>query len=445
MRDRKLSNVRLDEASLAMCRRQLKALALVGLLGLTGVTGALRGARRAESTPTVLRPASVRAADAAPIERAEPIKVAPLVEVDPTVAGLDPSRLDGALAAVRREVQREAFPGAALAIGRGPDLVLLQGVGRVSWNGPAVDPANTVYDLASLTKVVGTTTAIMLLVEDGKLDLDAPVQRYLPEFSGDAKALVTIRHLLSHTSGLPAGTWLEGLSREEALRKIMHIKLVEQPGEVAVYSDVGMVILFEAAQRAAGEPIPQLLERRVFGPLGMRSTRYTPGEGRCPECAPTLIKESGEAYRGGVHDPIARKLGGVTGNAGLFSTAADMARFAAMLANGGELNGVRIVREETIREFARRQSGAKNRALGWETPESDGSGAGGQRISPRAFGHTGYTGTSLWVDPDRGTWTILLTNRTFDPRASSRIQSLRRRVNDDVALSALEYRPRLAN
>jgi len=140
--------------------------------------------------------------------------------------------------------------------------------------------------------------------------------------------------------------------------------------------------------------------------------------------------------RGLVHDPIARTLGGVAGNAGLFSTAPDLARFAAMLASGGELDGVRVLREETIRAFTRRQPGADTRALGWDTPERDGSGAAGRRISPRAFGHTGFTGTSLWVDPDRGTWTVLLTNRTFEPRAANRIQSLRRAVHDEVALSA---------
>ncbi|HET7320916.1 MAG TPA: serine hydrolase, partial [Longimicrobiaceae bacterium] len=135
-------------------------------------------------------------------------------------------------------------------------------------------------------------------------------------------------------------------------------------------------------------------------------------------------------------DPTARQLGGVTGNAGLFSSASDLTRFAAMLANGGELHGVRVLEAATVREFTRRQPHAKNRALGWETPNPDGTGAAGLKISPRAFGHTGYTGTSLWVDPDQHTWTILLTNRTFDPRASNRMQKLRRQVHDDVAMSA---------
>jgi CubicO group peptidase (beta-lactamase class C family) len=443
MRYRGTWQVHLGERSLAASGRQLKALGLVGLVSLTALSGALHLARSAESTP--LAPAETAAATAPAPQASRPMKAAPIMEVDPATVGLSPDRLGDAVAAVRREIRRGAFPGAALAIGRGSEIALLKGIGGVTWNGPDVSPDSTVYDLASLTKVVATTTAVMLLVEDGKMSLDAPVQRYLPEFSGGAKSLVTVRMLLTHTSGLPAGVGVDGLTPTQALMKIYRTPLINQPGEAVVYSDLSMIVLFEAAQRAAGETVPQLLQRRVFGPLGMTSTFYTPGEGNCPRCAPTLILNDGRPFRGGVNDPTARQLGGVTGNAGLFSTAADLSRFAAMLASGGELNGVRILKPETIRLFTQRQPGAKNRALGWETPDPKGVGAAGLRISPDAFGHTGYTGTSLWVDPDRHTWTVLLTNRTFDPRASNEIQSLRRLVHDDVALAAVDrYRPKLA-
>jgi CubicO group peptidase (beta-lactamase class C family) len=274
----------------------------------------------------------------------------------------------------------------------------------------------------------------MLLVDDGRMELDAPVQRYYPQFSGGAKAIVTVRQLLTHTSGLPAWLDVEGLSRERALEKIIFAPLKTQPGEKVEYSDLGFVILFEAAARAAGEPVPALLERRVFAPLGMHHTSFAPGDG-CSVCAPTLLKSDGSVYQGSVHDPIARALGGVAGNAGLFSTAADLSRFAAMLANHGELDGVRILRKETVEKFTTPQPGAGTRALGWDTPERDGSGAAGRRISPRAFGHTGFTGTSLWVDPTRGTWTVLLTNRTYEPRAANHIMALRRTVHDEVAES----------
>jgi CubicO group peptidase (beta-lactamase class C family) len=329
---------------------------------------------------------------------------------------------------LQAEVKRGAFPGAALAVGRGEHLAAIEGIGTTTWKGGSVDAERTVYDLASLTKVVATTTAVMLLVEDGKMELDAPVSRYVPEFSGGAKDAVTIRQLLTHTSGLPAGTDPRGDTRKEALASVIRTPLKAAPGARMVYSDVGFVVLGEAAERAAGEPLPELLQRRVYRPLGMRSTRFKPGEG-CAACSPTWERADGTPVRGIVHDPIARKLGGVAGNAGLFSTAADLSRFAAMLANGGELEGVRIFREETIRTFTQRQPGAAERALGWETPRANGTGAAGRSMSKTAFGHTGFTGTSLWVDPERGTWAVLLANQTFEPRASNQIQKVRRAVH----------------
>jgi CubicO group peptidase (beta-lactamase class C family) len=339
-----------------------------------------------------------------------------------------------AQARVEAEVERGAFPGAALAVGRGERLALIEGIGSPDWEAGKVDPELTVYDVASLTKVIATTTALMLLVEDGRIDLDAPVSRYLPAFSGGEKDRVTVRHLLTHTSGLPAWAPARGQTPEAALESVIRTPLAASPGARMVYSDVGFVVLWAAAEQAAGEPLAELLARRVYAPLGMRSTGFNPGEG-CERCSPTW-RRGGAPVRGIVHDPIARKLGGVAGNAGLFSTAADLSRFAAMLANGGELQGVRVLEEETIRDFATRQPGAGERALGWETPKANGTGAAGKSLSRRAFGHTGFTGTSLWVDPERRTWTVLLTNRTYDPRTSSRIQQLRRAVHAYVTEAA---------
>lgn len=353
-------------------------------------------------------------------------------------AGLDPGTLSLAEEAVRAEVRRGGFPGASLAVGRRGQVVLERGFGNVGWGSrdASVDADETIYDLASLTKVIATTTAVMLLVEDGTMELQAPVSRYLPEFRGPHKnrdvLRVTVRDLLTHTSGLPAGGDIWGYTPEQALARALDVPLKRLPGERVEYSDVGFVILAAAAERAAGEPLPRLLERRVFGPLGMRSTTYLPGEGN-PRCAPTFRRGDGSAGRGRVHDPIATRLGGIAGNAGLFSTAHDLARFAAMMANGGELDGVRVLRAETIRRFTERQRGADTRALGWDTPNRDGSGAAGLRISPRAFGHTGFTGTSIWIDPDRGTWAVLLSNRVYETRAPNRIQAVRRSVNDWVA------------
>ncbi|HEX2203475.1 MAG TPA: serine hydrolase domain-containing protein [Longimicrobium sp.] len=355
-------------------------------------------------------------------------------------AGLSAVSLIRAEEAVHEDMRRGAFPGAALAIGRGSRVVLEQGLGERGRGADAlpVDPDRTVYDLASLTKVVGTTTAVMLLVEDGRIRLDDPVAAYLPEFTGGGKERVTVRHLLTHTSGLPAGTDVPaGLSPEEAVRRVLRTPLVHSPGMRVEYSDVGFVVLFAAAERAAGEPLYRLLDRRVFGPLGMRSTSYAFGEG-CGRCAGTS-RDRGGLYRGRVHDPIARRIGGLAGNAGLFSTAHDLARFAAMMANGGQLDDIRVFRASTVRAFTQRQPGTGTRALGWDTPGRPGTGASGARASERSFGHTGYTGTSLWVDPDRGTWVVLLTNRTYDSENNNRMQALRREVHDRVAEAADAY------
>ena len=344
-------------------------------------------------------------------------------------AGLSGAALVRAEEAVWDEIQRGSFPGAALAVGRWNRVVLEEGLGRVGAGGPEVDPDRTVYDLASLSKVVGTTTAVMLLVEDGKMSLDDPVQAYLPEFTGYMKDRVTIRHLLTHTSGLPAGSDANSDTPERTLLRLMSVPLEHAPGMQVEYSDVGFIVLFAAAERAAGEPLYRLLDRRVFEPLRMYSTTYVMGEG-CLRCAGTS-RRRGDAFRGKVHDPISRRLGGISGNAGLFSTAHDVARFAAMLANGGELDGVRVLRGATIRQFTQRQPGSGTRALGWDTPGEPGTGAAGSRVSARSFGHTGFTGTSIWIDPDRGTWVVLLANRTYE-EVPNRMQALRRTLHDRV-------------
>lgn len=359
--------------------------------------------------------------------------------VSPGEVGMRLSELLRAERTVADRTRSGAFPGAALAVGRGAHVVVEQGFGHLDWalGSPEVDPDRTIFDLASLTKVIATTTAVMILVEDGRMELDAPVSTYLPGFSGGRKSEVTVRHLLTHTSGLPAWADIWAATPDLALERAVATPLGSWPGMRVEYSDVGFIVLWAAAEAAAGEPLHRLLDIRVYGPLGMRSTTFVPGTG-CRRCAPTGRRADGGEHRGVVHDPLARQIGGITGNAGLFSTVHDVARFAAMLAGGGQLDGVRVLREETVREFTARQPYMGTRALGWDTPDPRGSGAAGLRISPRAFGHTGFTGTSLWIDPDRGTWVVLLSNRTFEPRGSSRIQALRRTVNDWVASATNE-------
>jgi len=346
--------------------------------------------------------------------------------VNAEIARLDARRVGLAATAVRSELGRGAFPGAALLIGRGTQVVEKRGFGRTAPGGASVDPSATLYDLASLTKVIATTSAIMLLFEDGRIDLDAPVSRYLPEFSGGAKDRVTVRHLLTHTSGLPAAVGTGAGERADVLRRLVATPLRGAPGQKVEYSDIGPIVLWAAADRITEEPLAELLDRRIFQPLGMGNTSFSPS--LCDACAPTSTR-----IQGRVHDPIAHRLGGVSGNAGLFATAEDVGRFAAMLAGGGEIEGVRVFQEETVRTFTSRQRGAGSRALGWDTREIRGATPG--RSASLGFGHTGFTGTSLWIDPERETWSVLLTNRTYN-RGPNRMQALRRTINERVAEAA---------
>jgi CubicO group peptidase (beta-lactamase class C family) len=340
---------------------------------------------------------------------------------------LSPAALDSAEGRVRAELERRAFPGAALAVGIGARTERLAGMGRVGWRESAapVSPDSTLYDLASVTKPVATATAVLLLAQDGVIRLDDPVRRHLPQFEGRFKDRVTWRQLLTHTSGLPAGAAIRGDAPRERVRRILRTRIDEAPGTQVEYTDLGYVVLWEAAQRAAGEPLPRFLERRVWRPLGMTRTGFLPGQD-CTACAPTLRLSTGEPFRGRPNDLLARRLGGVTGNAGLFSTAHDLGRFAAMLAGGGELDGVRVLAPETVREMLRQQPGAGRRTLGFvalcpREPHSEEKPC----ARPLAVGHNGWTGTSLWIEPERRAWTVLLTNRSYDVRATARMAELR--------------------
>jgi CubicO group peptidase (beta-lactamase class C family) len=357
---------------------------------------------------------------------------------------IPPAAIDSAQRIVRNAVRLGSFPGGALAIGVRDTALLEIGIGRTMWGrlAPPVDPDETMYDLASLTKVVGTTTAVMILVDDGKMRLDDPVSRYLPNFTGGGREKVTIRHLLTHTAGLPAAVPLEGASAGDRLYHLVStVKLISAPGENVLYSDVGFVVLGLAAASAAHQPLPAFLRKRVWEPLGMTSTRFEPGR-PCPRCAPTLTLEDGSPFAGETNDPFSRKLGGITGNAGLFSTGHDMARFAQMLANGGALDGVRIVKEQTLREFEQPQPHAGTRALGFEWFCQEGT-VPDQRAckTPYAFGHTGYTGTSMYIDPKRGIWAVLLTNRTYLPRSENQMRVIRRRIYNVITGTVVPHKP----
>jgi len=328
------------------------------------------------------------------------------------------------LAAIDRVVTRGlsagGYPGAAVVIGRRGAAVYQKGFGRLDWltASPRVRPDRTIYDLASLTKVVGTTMAAMILFDEGRLDLDAPVNRYLPEFGGGWKDMVTVRMLLTHQSGLPAGRDLWRLAKDAHHAKaiVLTTPLAYKPGTRVLYSDLGADVLGWVVEAIAGQGLDRFLQERVFAPLGMNDTFFRPAPALRSRIAPTEVSPPrGYPLRGEVHDENAWALGGVAGHAGLFSTATDLSIFAQMMLNRGEYGGVRIVSDSVVDYFTRRVPGADTRALGWDT--SDGEGSAGVFLGERAYGHTGYTGTSLWIDPEREMFVILLTNRVHAPRA----------------------------
>jgi len=357
----------------------------------------------------------------------------------PSSLGFDSTRLAGMVAYLRAEVDSGAFPGAVLAVGRHGRLALLAPVGHYGVDDPRPVDAGTLYDIASLTKVVGLTTACMLLVDSGRLDLDAPITRYVPEFRGPMKDHVTVRHLLTHSAGLVADLPLydSTTTRAAALAAVDTTTLVAPPGTSYTYSDLSAIVLMQAVERVTGKPFDRFLAERVFGPLGMPATRFLPPASSRDRVAPT---EHDTVFRhrwlrGEVHDESAARLGGVSGNAGLFSNALDLSRFAAMLLNGGAWDTLQLIRAETVAEFTRRQNipAGSTRALGWDTPSDSGYSSAGAKLSRRSFGHTGFTGTSMWMDPERDLFLVLLSNRVNPTRANMAILRVRAYVADLVA------------
>jgi beta-N-acetylhexosaminidase len=329
----------------------------------------------------------------------------------------------------------KAYPGGVVAVGKDGALVHLRAVGKLSYDADAAPVTNdTIYDLASLTKVVVTTTMAMMMVDEKLLDLDKPVRAFLPRFRGGAKDAVTVRQLLTHSSGIDwwAPLYKELESRPAYVERIQKMDLAYEPGTKSLYSDLGLLLLGEVLERVAGESIDAFARRRILGPLGMKDTQYKPPPALLPRIAPTENDPwRGRVVRGEVHDENAHAMGGIAPHAGLFGTAPDLARFAQMLVNGGVYDNRRFVSRETLEAFTRKAGvPGSSRALGWDTP--DGSNSAGSLLSARAFGHTGFTGTSMWIDPERRLFVILLTNRVHPTRENNAIRAVRRSVADAV-------------
>jgi beta-N-acetylhexosaminidase len=352
------------------------------------------------------------------------------------------AQLQPAFEVVERAIADKAFPGATMAIGyRGH--VTLHSFGQLSYDAksPRVN-VRTMYDVASLTKVIVTTTLVEKLVEGdfhSPLQLDAPVERYLPEWASgpqpEWRHRVTVRHLMTHTSGLPPFKeyWRTSKGKQDTLKMIFNEPLEAEPGTKMVYSDLGIILMAEIIERLTGRTLDDLAKEYIFSPLGMNDSMYRPPKKLWPLIAPTEFDTNfrKRLIQGEVHDENAFAIGGVSGHAGLFSTAPDLAAFCQMLLNGGVYAHQRILRRSTIAQFTvPQQLSGGTRTLGWVVP-TEGS-SSGHYFSPHSFGHTGFTGTSIWIDPDRELFVVMLTNRVNPTRENHKIAEVRPALHDRV-------------
>jgi CubicO group peptidase (beta-lactamase class C family) len=341
---------------------------------------------------------------------------------------------------LQRSIVQRTFPAASMAVTFRGKLVALKAFGRFTYepDSPPVTVA-TVFDLASVSKAVATTSMAMNLYERGLIDLEAPVVSIVPEFGGsDARrGDVTVHMVLAHSSGLPAyeKLFLKAKTRDELLSDAFNTPLTSDPGTRAEYSDIGFIILAILLERVADESLDRFCQREIFGPLGMVHTAFHPPAAWRGSIPPTAddVSFRKRIIQGEVQDENASVLGGVAGHAGLFASAEDVATFAHVLLQGGRP----LVRPETLALFTRRETApaGTSRALGWDTPSSPSQ--SGRYFSPRSYGHLGYTGTSLWIDPERQLSITLLTNRTWPDCSNKAIKDVRPAFHDAV-MEALE-------
>ena len=327
-------------------------------------------------------------------------------------------------------VTRHVYPGAVVVVGRLEAVLLSRGYGRLTWSTGTASPSpdSTRWDIASLTKVVATTGVAARFVDRGLLDLDAPVSHYLPAFAEAPKAAVTVRMLLNHTSGLPPfiALWRVSATPAAAVASIAAEPLRRPPGTAAEYSDLNAILLGVILEQVGGASLDVLVRREVIEPLGLTHTTFGVEASARGLAAPTTSQ--GQIRQGTVNDPNAAFLGGVAGHAGLFATAPDLARVARAWLGQGTLDGVTWVSAGTVRQFLLPSAASGTRLLGWDTPDVTGPepSSFGRHPDPGTYGHTGWTGTQMWIDPARNVYVIFLTNRAYEPRVKETLQALRR-------------------
>ena len=371
----------------------------------------------------------------------------------PPPTAIDLKKLDAIEPLVRQEIEQRRLPGAVVLIGLGDRVVYQKAIGNRA-QVPSREPMtlDTVFDLASLTKVVATTTSVMMLIEQGKLRLVDRVAAFIPGFERYGKADITIRHLLTHVSGLRPDVDLgdNWVGTDTAIQLAIEEVPTAPPGVRFVYSDINFFLLGEIVRRISGERLDEFAQKRIFKPLGMNDTMFNPPKTLAARIAPTesctpfgwpCEGPGMKMLRGVVHDPTARRMDGVAGHAGLFSTAADLAIFSRMLLNDGSYRGIRVLSPLTVEKMTTPVPAAEDRnlrALGWDVDSSFSSNRG-ELLPIGSFGHTGFTGTSLWIDPATGMFVVFLSNRVH-PEGKGDVTPLRARVAT-IAASALTAAP----
>ncbi len=363
-----------------------------------------------------------------------PAEAPPVPQAEPAAVGLDPGIVAAIDAAVAEALQQRKLPGCVVAIGRHGKLAVLKAYGQRRLE-PSPEPmtVDTVFDLASLTKPVATATSVLLLVEQGKVRLEEAVARYLPEFGCKGKESITVRELLIHQGGLvadnPLADYLQG--PDEAWQRIFALSPVALPGTRFIYSDVGYMVLGKLVERVSAQNLDEFARQHIFAPLGMEETGFRPGEGLRRRAAPADRRQN-RWIQGEVHDPRAYQLGGVAGHAGLFSTATDLARYAQMMLGKGQYAGRRVLAPETLERMTQPYPvSAGLRGLGWDIRTGYSTNRG-LAMSPRAFGHGGFTGTAMWIDPELDLFVIFLSNR-LHPAGKGEANRLAGRMGDLAA------------
>ncbi len=360
-----------------------------------------------------------------------------LPTADPSELGINVSRLQVIEEVVQEGLSRERMPGCVVLIGYRGHIVYHEAFGhRQLQPEPLPMDKETVFDMASLTKPMATATSVMKLVEDGKIDLDAKVAEYIPEFAANGKDAVTIHQLLVHTAGLIPDNALSDYDEgaQVAFQNIHSLELQQQPGVKFAYSDVGFIVLGELIERVSGKNVHEFSQEAIFAPLQMTETGYLPSNELRARAAVTEQRD-GQWMQGDVHDPRAFAMGGIAGHAGLFSTAPDMARYAQMMLNGGRLNGVQVLNPSTVALMTspvKVPSGLRTRGWDMRSPYSSNR---GDMMSDTAFGHGGFTGTGMWIDPCRDLFVVFLSNRVH-PDGKGLVNPLIGRIGT-IAVAAL--------